>query len=197
MELDFAQDYILENERVKLVPLNENHVGFLKSLAQEKALWTYFLGRSNGLENFESYIIDAIDHRRKEKEYPFAIVDKSTGSFAGCTRFFEYSQSLKGIRLGHTWYGTKFRGTGPNKNCKFLLFEFAFEQLDLERIGLGAHEENLISIKAMESVGCIREGSIRNLFPSIHKIGRSNAILFSILKEEWILTVRQDLKKKL
>ena len=102
MELDFAQDYILENERAKLIPLHQNHIDTLSPLAQEKSLWTYFLGRSNGFQNFEEYVLDAIAHRKLKKEYPFAVFDKQMGSFAGCTRFFGYEQSLKNIRLGYT-----------------------------------------------------------------------------------------------
>ncbi|MEM1259292.1 MAG: GNAT family protein [Bacteroidota bacterium] len=197
MELDFAQEYILENERAKLIPLHQNHVDSLRALAKEKSLWTYFLGRSNGFQDFEGYVLDAIDHRKLKKEYPFAVFDKQTNSFAGSTRFFDYDQHLKNIRLGYTWYGADFRGTGLNKNCKYLLFEFAFEALGAERVGLGAHDENVVSIAAMKSVGCVLEGHIRNAFPSIHRTGRSDAILLGILKEEWEDHVKHNLKHTL
>lgn len=197
MVLDFAQDYVLENDKVKLIPLELGHFEQLKSLAKEENLWTYFLGRSNGYTNFKGYVVDAIEHRKQKKEYPFAVFDKQNDSFAGCTRFFEYSKDLKGIRLGYTWYGTDYRGTGLNKNCKYLMFQFAFEKLELERVGLGAHEENTVSIAAMKSVGCTQEGSIRNAFPSIHTFDRSHAILFSIIKSEWMTNIKQDLKNRL
>lgn len=194
---DFAQDYILENERAKLIPLSQEHFKPLSPLAKEEDLWTYFLGRSNGFLNFKGYITDAIAHRTDKLEYPFAVFDKASNSFAGCTRFFQYDEALKGIRLGYTWYGADYRGTGLNKNCKYLMFEFAFEQLDVERVGLGAHEENKVSIAAMKNIGCTQEGSIRNVFPSIHTFDRANAILFSLLKEEWATKVKQDLKNSI
>ena len=197
MAFDFTQDYVLENERVRLVPLHEHHVDSLQDLAKEKELWTYFLGRANGYQKFKEYVLDAIEHRTTKKEYPFAVYDKQFKEFAGSTRFFDYDHSLKNIRLGYTWYGARFRGTGLNKNCKYLMFDFAFEELNVERVGLGAHEENTISIAAMKGVGCSIEGQIRNAFPSILCSGRSDAILLSILKDEWKEYVKNDLKEKL
>ncbi len=197
MILDFSSDYILENARVRLEPLQEQHFAELEGIAKEIEIWTYFLGRSDGSKDFSHYIKDAISSRENKKEYPFAVYDKRSGKFAGSTRFFEYAQDLNTIRLGYSWYGKEFRSTKINKNCKFLLFEFAFEKLGLERVGLGAHEENKISIAAMQSVGCEIEGWIRNFFPAINGTGRSDAVLLGILKQNWFDSTKQELKKKL
>lgn len=197
MFFDYNEDYILENNRVRLEPLKEHHCKALNILANENEIWTYFLGRSNGANDFKHYIIDAIDFRRQQKEYPFAIYDKARSKYAGCTRFFDYQSDLKTIRLGYTWYGADFRGTGLNKNCKYLMFQFAFERLNLERVGLGAHIENQVSIAAMKSVGCMEEGRIRNAFPSIKNEGRADAILLGILKDEWFESKKETLKNKL
>lgn len=186
LALDFTKDYILEDDVVKLVPLAEMHIEELRDISREENLWTYFLGKSNGRERFPDYVREAIMQRTNKKEYPFAVYDKIKMRFAGSTRFFDYSKELNVIRLGHTWYGRDFRGTGLNKHCKYLLFEFAFEKLGLERIGLGAHAENIVSIAAMKKVGCMQEGTIRNLFPSIDGAGRANAELFGVLREEWL-----------
>ena len=195
--LDFTKEYILEDDVVKLVPLADNHIEELTDIAQEDNLWTYFLSKSNGQNSFSDYVLDTIAQREAGKEYPFAVYDKVKKRYSGSTRFFEYSEELNTIRLGYTWYGKDFRGTGLNKRCKYLLFEFAFEQLRVERIGLGAHAENLVSIAAMKSVGCKEEGRIRNLFPSIHSDGRANAVLLGILAEEWFDSIKMDLKSKL
>ncbi|MDT0539402.1 MULTISPECIES: GNAT family N-acetyltransferase [Croceitalea] len=197
MSFDFKSNYILENKRVRLEPLQKNHFYKLKDIAHEEYIWTYFLGRSNGKKNFKGYVNEAVEFREKEKEYPFAIYDKITQRYAGSTRLFEISNEFNVARLGYTWYGKDFRGTGLNKNCKFLLFDFAFKQIQFERLGLGAHEENDVSLMAMKSATCSEEGRLRNLFPSIHKKGRSDAILFGILKEEWLTVKREILKNKL
>ena len=197
MRFDFSNDYVLENDRARLEPLTSEHINLLAKVASEKELWTYFLGKSDGGGNFKEYIERAIQGRTKKREYAFAVYNKLKGEYAGSTRFFDFESDLNTVRLGYSWYGQRHRGTGLNKNCKFLLFEFAFEKMNFERIGLGAHEENLRSIAAMEGVGCKHEGVIRNLFPAIHRKGRAHAILLGILKDEWYLNVRNNLNQQL
>lgn len=197
MQLNFSDNHVLENNRVRLEPLESAHFGLLQHVAAEEGIWKYFLGRSNGYKDFEYYIDDAINYRKKESEYSFAIYDKKLKKYAGSTRFFEYSSDLEVIRLGYSFIGKEFQRTGLNTNCKYLLFEFAFEQLKVERVGLGAHAENTVSIAAMKSVGCTQEGTIRNLFPAIDGQGRSDAILLGLLKNEWVDTIKQNLKLRL
>lgn len=195
--MDFSTDYILENTMVRLEPLDETHIPQLVHFGNETAIWTYFLGRSNGAANLKGYIEDAIKHRLLHKEYPFAVFDKRTKAYAGSTRLFDYSSLIKNIRLGYTWYGKAFQGTGLNKNCKFLLFEFALETLGMERVGLGAHSENTRSIAAMKSVGCSEEGCLRNLFPSLQNAGRADGVLYGITRDDWINGYKNQLKQKL
>ncbi len=185
MQLDYSADYVLENDRVRLSPLQAEHTEALRIQASDPDVWTYFLGSSDGSRDFDAYITQAIEARAEKKEYPFAVFDKKEAAFAGCTRLFEYQEELRTIRLGYTWYGSAFWGTGLNKNCKYLLFDFVFNSLEVERVGLGAHEENIRSIAAMKRIGLQEEGRIRNLFPAIAKEGRSDAVLLGMLKAEW------------
>lgn len=197
VQLDFSKDYILENETVRLSPLQRKNVNELLEISKDPTIWIYFLEKGNGLKNLTAYTNNAIQQRREKKEYPFIIFNKLKNQFVGTTRFYEYSSALKTIKLGHTWYGKEFRGTGINKQCKYLLFQFAFEKLEVERIGFGAYIDNAISIAAMKSVGCKKEGVLRNMFPAIDRNGRTDAILMSILKDEWQKTEKCKLKNKL
>lgn len=197
LNLNFEKEYILEDNRVKLSSLKLEHVVALSEISKEPNIWTYFLEKGNGEENLTKYILATTNKRKLKKEYPFVVFDKLKNQYAGTTRFYEYSSELKTIKLGHTWYGKTFRGTGLNKHCKFLLFEFAFEKLEFERIGFGAYADNKISIAAMKSVGCKTEGYLRNMFPAITGNGRSDAILMSILKDEWFKNQKFELQQKL
>lgn len=183
LKFNFSKDYVLENKRVMLRPLKTEDIGNLLKLSKEPDLWTYFLEKGNGLENLTKYIEATVKNRKLDKEYPFIVFDKVKNEYAGTTRFYNYSSALKTIKLGHTWYGKKFRGTGLNKYCKYILFQFAFDKLGLERVGFGAHIENKISIAAMKSIGCSEEGVLRNFIPSLDGKGRTDIVLFSILKK--------------
>jgi RimJ/RimL family protein N-acetyltransferase len=197
LNFDFKEDYILEDDFVKLSSLKIEHVENLIEIANEIDIWKYSFVKGNGIENLSKYIQSTIDNRKVEKDYPFVVYDKIKKQFAGSTRYCEIVPSLNAIRLGYTWYGKEFRGTGLNKHCKYLLFEFAFEKMGVERIGLGAYIENVRSIAAMESVGCQKEGILRGIFPATNGIGRTDGILMSILKNEWNDNIKPALKNKL
>jgi len=197
MIMDFLEDYHLTDSDVSLIPLSEDHIEPLSEISNDKEIWKYFFEKGNNIESLKRYVQSAIENRKATKEYTFVVFDKQRNQYAGTTRFYEYSSVLKTIKLGHTWYGKAFRGTGLNKHCKYLLFEFAFEQLGIERIGFGAYASNNISIAAMKSVGCKKEGVLRNMFPSIDSEGRTDAILMSILRHEWYEKVKSELANKL
>src|SRR5690606_7488159 len=128
-------------------------------------------------------------------EYPFIVFDKQFKKYAGATRFYEISNELSRLDLGYTWYGKAFRGTGLNKNCKYLLLELAFDQLDARRVGISANAKNERSINAMKSIGCTVEGVLR-------EYGRDaegnvmDSIRLSILKSEWEDSVKTGLLAK-
>jgi RimJ/RimL family protein N-acetyltransferase len=194
---DFTKEYVLENDFVRLSPLRIEHAEILLDIANEDNIWLYSFVKGDGIENLTKYILSTIKNRKSNKDYPFIVFDKVKNEFVGSTRFCEFIPVLDSIRIGYTWYGKKFRGTGLNKHCKYLMFQFAFEKVGIERIGLGSYIENKISIAAIESVGCKKEGVFRGLLPAINSNGRTDAVMFSILKSEWLNKVKTELNSKL
>ena len=197
MAFDFSKNYELEDAVVLLKPLQEHHIPELLDIANQPNIWEYSFIKGDGLQNLTAYIKATLNARINQKEYPFIVIDKRQNKVAGCTRFCDINPVLQNTRLGYTWYGKEFQGTGLNKHCKYLLFDFAFTTMHMQRIGLGAYIENTRSIAAMKSVGCIEEGKYRKALPNPRGEGRSDAILFSILKNEWIASKKETLKQKL
>ncbi len=197
LHFDFSKNYILEDDVVQLRPLKVEDVSHLLDIANEPGIWEYSFVNGEGEENLTAYIKSAIDQRNAKKEYPFVVYDKIKKQYAGSTRYCEITPALSAIRLGYIWYGKAFRGTGLNKHCKYLLFQFAFETMGAERIGMGAYIENTISIGAMKSVGCKEEGILRGIFPALDGKGRTDGVLLSILKDEWLTEEKIKLQAKL
>ena len=194
---DFEKEYILENKFIKLEPLNTTHITELLPIAEESEIWTYSFQKGHDLKSLTNYVNSAIKNREEKKGYPFVVYDKQTNKIAGCTRFYEILIPLQALRVGYTWFGKEFRGQGINKHCKYLMFQFAFEKINMERIGLGAYVDNKRSIAAMKSIGCIEEGIFRGLLPAIDNCGRTDAIMLSILKSDWLYGAKEALKEKL
>ena len=152
----FNETIILENEFVLLRPLLEDDLQHLQHfIIEEPEIWKFSLVQMTAVENLKNYIEQAIENRKKKKEY------------AGCTRFYDIQLAYQYLQLGYTWYGKGFQGTYVNKNCKLLLLEFAFEKLGMERVEFRADNRNEKSKLAMQSIGCVVEGVLRNHLPKI------------------------------
>jgi RimJ/RimL family protein N-acetyltransferase len=196
MDFETSQHITLENNRVSLRPLRTEDSNHLTAFSmQEPELWKYSLLPANGLENLNQYISIALEKRALGDSYPFIVFDKKTNAFAGSTRFYDIQNHHKSVQLGYTWYGKAFQRKGLNRHCKFLMLEFAFETLNVERVEFRADANNARSIVALQGIGCTVEGILRNNCSS--PAGRRNSIVLSILKDEWFKDVRESLKSKL
>jgi RimJ/RimL family protein N-acetyltransferase len=198
MDFNFSENIVLEDDLVLLRPLQKTDVENLLEISlNEPETWEYSLIRANGKENLENYIAIALKARDNKTEFPFIVFDKKSGKYAGSTRFYDIQLSFKTLQLGYTWYGSAFRGTGLNKHCKYLLLQFAFETLGMERVEFRADNNNQRSIAAMKSIGCKVEGVLRNHMPTFGSEVRRDSIILNILREEWFDEVKENLRQKL
>lgn len=198
MNFNFSQNVVLEDTHVLLRPLQETDADNLLEISlNEPETWEYSLVQANGKENLINYIRLAVKARENGTQFPFIVFDKKSGKYAGSCRFYDINLDFKTLLLGFTWYGKKFRGTGLNKHCKFLLLQFAFEELGMDRVEFRADNKNVRSIAAMKSVGCKEEGVLRNHMPTFDSDIRRDTIILSILKSEWFDDVKDNLIKRL
>ncbi|WP_339838949.1 GNAT family protein [uncultured Flavobacterium sp.] len=197
MDFDFNKKYILENESVILRPLEFSDVENLIAFSiNEPELWHYSLLPASNENELKNYLKVALEKRKNKVDYPFLVFDKKTNSYAGSTRFYDIQLSNKTLQLGYTWYGKDYQGTGLNKNCKYLLLEFAFEKMNMERVEFRADNANKKSIAAMQSIGCQIEGILRS--NGVRPNGeRRDSIILSILKQEWKNSVKENILKRL
>lgn len=194
---DFESDIILENERVLLRPLALSDASLLAHFVEEEPdLWKYSLVAINNSTDLENYIQTAIEARENKTSYAFIVFDKLLNEYVGCTRFYDIQLAFQTTQLGYTWYSKKCWGTKLNENCKHLLIEFAFDQMELERVEFRADNNNKRSIAAMQKIGCTVEGVLRNHLPMPNG-KRRDSIVLSILKEEWNASLEQALAAQL
>ncbi len=193
---DFDKEYILENDRVMLRLLVEDDIETLRHFSiEEPEIWKYNPIKKDG-DYFFDYLNGALVAHANKTEYPFIVFDKVQGKYAGVTRFYDVNLPMKRLQIGYTWYGKDFHGTGMNKDCKFLLLQFAFDELGMERVGFAANNTNEKSIAAMKSIGCTVEGIYRSYNENLEGV-RIDAIQLSILKNEWENGAKERLRNKL
>lgn len=197
INFNFSEDYILENDRVQLRPLQLEDVAHLETFSEnEPELFKYSISEVVGKENLKNYVNLTLNARENGTEYPFIVFDKKAGKYAGTTRFYDIQLKNKSLQLGYTWYGQSFQGTGINASCKYLLLRFAFETLEIERVEFRANNLNSRSIAAMKGIGCSVEGVLRKSVMEVSGL-RRDTIVLSILKEEWLKGIKEKLEAKL
>ena len=190
---NFKSDFVLEDDCVLLRPIKPDDAAILHEFAiNEPTIWQYSLIPANGVDNMNQYIVNALVAKKELKEYPFIVFDKRTNEYAGSTRFYDIMLNHQTVQLGYTWYGKKFQGSGLNLHCKYLMLQFAFEQMNMIRVEFRADANNVQSITAMKKIGCTVEGVLRSNLKKADG-GRRSSIVLSILKEEWLGRIQQNL----
>lgn len=76
----------------------------------------------------------AVENRLNNTRYTFCVFDKTLNAYAGSTSYLNISNANDRLGIGATWYGKRFQRTGLNRNCKYLLIKYAFEELVAERV---------------------------------------------------------------
>lgn len=180
----FEQEIILEDELVRIEPLQEKHFELLLPVAMEGSLWLFTVARINSRESFRKYFDAALEEKRNKRSYPFAYYHKQQQQYVGSTRYGNIDFDNKKSEIGWTWIHPSLQGTGFNKHCKFLLLSYGFETLGLNRIELKTSHLNLKSQKAMRKIGAVEEGTFRkNIINDDGTI--RNTVYFSFINDDW------------
>ena len=185
MNFPFDEEITLENNFVLLRPITKSDIDNLLPIAtDDKDLLQFSPAPIYTPELLETYIATAILNRANKNRYTFIVFDKTKNAYAGSTSFLNISNADDRLEIGATWYGKKFQRTGLNRNCKYLLLEYAFDHLDAERVEFKTDERNVASRTAIEKIGGQLEGTLRR-HTLMYDGHRRNTVYYSILKNEW------------
>lgn len=150
----------LENSRVTLVSLGEEHREMLRASDAVEHMWISMpaIQRGAGFDAYYDFVL-----RRKESGelIPFAIMSKENGRFVGVTGFSEPNKTHRRIQIGYTWIDHGFRGKGVYGAIQHLLVKRAIEW-GARRIGWHVEARNERAVKAIEKLGAQNEGTLRN-----------------------------------
>ncbi|MFC0238330.1 GNAT family N-acetyltransferase [Fictibacillus phosphorivorans] len=180
----FKSPPTLENDVIQLVPMENEHSVSLYQINHSDH-WHYMLSTIQTQQEMNTWVTNAIQLREKGLALPFTIINKKNNQIVGTTRLYEINSTQRTCELGSTWYGKDYQRTFVNSTCKLLLLTFCFETLNFIRVQFKTDERNERSQKAIERLGAIKEGVIRNERILSNGYIR-NAVLYSITKEEWI-----------
>lgn len=180
-----VEPVVLSGKFVQLEPLSEAHIPGLTLAGNDPSIWRYMLyGELTSQEKMGAWVLDILARKATGTDQPFAVRYLETGKLVGATRYMEIHPAHRGLEIGGTWYATEFQGTPVNTEAKYLLLRHAFETLGCIRVQFKTNSLNERSLKAIERIGAVREGLLRNHMILEGGIYR-HSVYFSIIESEW------------
>mgnify|MGYP001795013765 CR=1 FL=1 len=150
----------LENEFIRLAPLDEQFREDLRSSDATEHMWSSLPAIQRGA-GFDAYYDHVLRQAKMGELYAFAILDPSDKNrFVGVTALANPNKMHRRVRLGYTWLEPHLRGRGINAAIQKLLIERALDW-GAKRIEWFVEEPNTRAIRAIEALGAIREGVLR------------------------------------
>ncbi|MGE7884812.1 GNAT family N-acetyltransferase [Bacillus sp. NPDC094077] len=184
------------HERAKLRLMDSNDVETLFSIVEgNRDIWAYLISKMDTVQDMQQYVQKAIKGYGRGTQVPFVVVDQQTNKIVGSTRLYNLSVEDKTVELGQTWYHPSVQRTSINTECKYMLLEYAFEKLHMQRVQIKTDVRNEKAQRAIERLGAVKEGMLRNerRLPNGHV---RDAVVYSIIASEW-LGVKERLLEKL
>lgn len=174
----------LATSRIRLEPLEASHHAALCEIGLAPALWALTTIRVRTSDEMSRYIAEALDARAAGTALPFAIVLQSSGAVVGTTRIHTIVPRHRRCEIGFTWIGAPWQRQGLSSESKYLLLTHAFERAGWDRVEFKADIRNEPSCRALERLGAVKEGVLRNYMFSAHA-GSRDIALYSIVRSDW------------
>ncbi len=181
-ETEWFQTPTLRRQHVFLEGLNDSHAADLCAGANEETVrllarggpaeatpdaWADYIGRLNALP----------------QRINFAVRQVKSGVCVGRISYSEIRWTDRWAEIG-TMLLPAAQGTAVNPEAKLLLMARAFEVLGANRIHFKVDSRNARSIRAMQKLGAVQEGTLRQYQVRPDGFAR-DSVMFSVLRDEW------------
>lgn len=142
----------LSNDRILLLPLEEEDFEGLYAVAADPSIWEQHPNKNRWKkEVFRTFFDGAM-----QSGGAFRVVEKESGKTLGSTRFYDHNDQDSSIFIGYTFYATSCWGTGINLMVKSLMLDYIFQFVDRVYFHIGA--ENIRSQVAIGRLGAVKKG---------------------------------------
>lgn len=188
-------EFIADGKIVRLEMSRLEHANDLADVVakgQLHKLWYTMIPEPDGVS-------DEIQRRLVLREQgnmlPFTIIDKASGKCVGMTTYMNIDPVTPRLEIGSTWICPSVQKTQINTECKYLLLQHAFEELQCIAVEFRTHFVNHQSRRAIERLGAKLDGVLRSHMVMANGTVRDTAV-YSILVSEWP-TVKANLQWQL
>jgi N-acetyltransferase len=181
--MNWLEAVTLEGKRIRLEPLNPDlHAAPMFTHFEPRV--TEFLARGGEPVQTETDLRDHLEMLNAlPKRLNWAVRMLESGAVAGRISYSEINEKNKWIEIG-TMLMPAFWGSAANPEAKLLLLTRAFEVLGANRVQFKVDTRNERSQVAMEKLGAVREGVLRQYQIRADGFVR-DSVMFSVLQGEW------------
>jgi RimJ/RimL family protein N-acetyltransferase len=186
--------HIMENEWVRLVPIQQDHAKdlFENTVEDTEEIFTYmFSGPFYRIEELDAWVRKETDSTER---ITFSVFSKRLNKYVGVCSITNTDEKHGTSEVGNIWYGKAVQHTEINSSTILLLLEYLFDDLKYRRVVWKCDPLNEKSQKAALALGFSYEGTFRKHF--IMKNRNRGTAWFSIIDDEWEM-VKSRLKARI
>ncbi len=179
------QPVTLAGQVVRLEMLSARHVPDLTEAGQDANIWKYMVyGTIQTSSQMAELVEELLRRQEKGTDLPFAVIHLTTNRAIGMTRFMDIRPQDHALEIGGTWYEPSYQRTAVNTESKLLLLAHAFDVIGCIRVQFKTDSRNIRSQEALERIGAVREGVLRNHM-ILHDGYIRDSVYYSIIASEW------------
>jgi RimJ/RimL family protein N-acetyltransferase len=142
----------LQNELIKLEPLDADDFERLYAVASDPLIWE----QHPSSDRYQRPVFENFFKGAMESRGAFRVIDNTNGELIGSSRYSDYDESHRQISVGYTFIARSRWARHYNLALKTLMLDHAFKFVDRVTFKVGIN--NWRSRKAMEKLGGIYIG---------------------------------------
>lgn len=182
--MPWPEPVTLKGKIATIVPLDHSHTTDLQEATADGELHRLWYTTAASAEGMTKDIESRLALREAGSMLPFAVFLNETGKAIGMTTYLNIDAANRRVEIGGTWYRNSVQRSGLNTECKFLLLQHAFEELDCIAVEFRTHFMNQQSRRAIERLGAKHDGVLRSHMIMPNGTIRDTAV-YSIIAPEW------------
>jgi RimJ/RimL family protein N-acetyltransferase len=194
-----CQPVTLTGQYVTLVPLGTAHHDDLVEAVRDGELWRMWYTAIPTPQGVAAEITRRLGLQDQGSMLPFAVIENASGKAVGLTTYMNIDNGNRRVEIGSTWYRRRVQRTALNTECKLLLLQHAFEQLQCIAVEFRTHFFNQQSRAGIERLGAKLDGVLRSHQVNPHPDAKGtlrDTCVYSVIAPEWP-TVRAHLSYQL
>ncbi|MGD0587864.1 MAG: GNAT family protein [Thermoplasmata archaeon] len=182
----FRPPVTLRGRYLELIPLAREHAGALALAGRDPEVWKFLRigpGHPPSTAEMEMFIDQLLGYQTEGELLAFTMALLPERTLVGIIRFLDIDRPNQMVELG-TWIDSQYWRSPLNTEAKLLTLRYAFEEEGIHRVQLKTDSRNVRSQKAIERLGAVPEGVLREA----HLVRGSyyrTSLYYSILPPEW------------